>query len=656
MSWLIVVEKDIAARRIAKILFSDVKVVRNGKVNYYYSPSSDAYVIGLKGHIVELDFPEELNSWRSTPLETLLNASFVKKVKEKQICKVLKELAVRADTVTVATDFDREGELIGVEALEIIKSVNPNVRVDRARYSAITPEEIRRAFASRTGVDYNLAKAALARQKIDLLWGAVLTRLISLSAGRLGKDFLSVGRVQTPTLRLIVEREIEIRNFKPKKFYEITANFGFPAKHPKRYEDRKSAEEVLARVGEYGTVKSYDRKRVEEGRPIPFNTTEFLKEASRFMSPHRAMQIAENLYMNGYISYPRTDNTVYPKTLDLLSIVKMLASAFPKEVKIVLSQPQIIPSRGRKETSDHPPIHPTAPPGDFSREERLIYELVARRFLATLAPKAVWEVRKAEIDCNGVRFVAGGKKLVEPGWRAVYVYSGAEESEIPILRVGERLKILAKTVEEKKTKPPSRYSASSLIKLMERLNLGTKSTRHEIIRKLVNRGYVSGNPFRPSEVAFAVINTLKNFAEKITLPEMTAELEREMDLIAEGKKREEEVVETSRRMLASVLSSVNHEKLSKELRKSVRRDKIVGKCPECGGELVVKRKKKRFIGCSKYPDCSFTLPLPQKGSLVLTAKTCGKHEMREVKIREGRRTWNLGCPMCSYLQWREKVK
>ncbi len=660
MSWLIIAEKDNAARRIAQILFSDVKVLKDGKISYYFSPIADAYVLGLKGHIVELDFPEELNSWKRTPLEELLRAKLVRKVKERKVYVLLKKLAAKAERVTIATDYDREGELIGVEALEIIRSVKPTIKVDRVRYSAITREEIRRAFANPVGVDYRLAKAALARQKIDLIWGAVLTRLISIHSGRLGREFLSVGRVQTPTLRLIVEREEEIRNFKPEKYYEITAKFeGFAAKHPKRYGNLEEAKNVLARIGREGIVRNFVERRLEEARPIPFNTTEFLREASKFMPPHKAMTIAENLYMNGYISYPRTDNTVYPASIDIVAIARMfLGSEFSREAEIVLSQDKIIPSRGKRETKDHPPIYPTsvATRGELTKDEWVIYELVVRRFLATLAPKAVWEVRRAEIDCNGVKFVASGKKLVQSGWRAIYIYSKAEESALPRLRIGDVVKILEKRIVEKKTKPPSRFSASALIKIMERLNLGTKSTRHEIIRKLVNRGYVRGNPFRPTEVAFSVISALKKVAETITLPDMTAKLEEEMDKIAEGVRSEEEVVEESKRMLADILRGIDYEKLSSELREGVRRDKIVGKCPSCGGELAIRKSKsgKRFVGCTNYPNCSFTIPLPQRGSVVVTAKECSRHAMKELKIREKGKTWNIGCPYCSYLKWKKK--
>ncbi|MEM1576230.1 MAG: DNA topoisomerase I [Archaeoglobaceae archaeon] len=657
MSWLIITEKQNAAERIAKILFKDVKTLKKGKISYYHSPSGDAYVIGLKGHILELDFPKKFRSWTKTKLLDLINAYFIKEEKEKEIISLLKELAKKAERVTIATDFDREGELIGVEALEII--ARDDLKVDRARFSAITKEEILKAFNSPAKVDFNLANSALARQKIDLIWGAVLTRFISLSSGRLGKDFLSVGRVQTPTLRLIVEREKEIENFKPEKYYEIFIDLkNFSAKHPERYKDINEAKKVLSKVGENAIVRNFKSITRAEAKPIPFNTTEFLRVASNFMPPHMAMSIAENLYINGYISYPRTDNTVYPASLNLLEIAKaFLNSDFAKEAKIVLSQKEIVPSRGKKETTDHPPIYPTAVAkrNELSANEWKIYELIVRRFLATLAENAIWEIRSVELDSNGVRFVAGGRELIKPGWREIYNYSKAEEIRLPVLRVGETIRIMNKKIQEKETKPPPRFSPSTLIKLMEKLNLGTKSTRHEIIKKLLSRGYIDGNPYRPTQIAFSVIDVLKDKAETITLPEMTAKLEDEMDKIAEGTKSESEVVSESRKMLLEILKNIHEDNVATKLKEGLKKYKIIGKCPNCGKEILIRKSRagKRFIGCSGYPDCKFSLPLPQKGSIYVTAKTCKDHDIRILKIRS-KKSW-IFCPLCNYNEF-EKSK
>ncbi len=664
--WLIIAEKDKTARRIAQILFRDFKRLNRYGVNYYFSPSNRAYILGLKGHIVEVDFPPEYNDWRRTPLKSLLRAKFVWRVKEKNIAKLLVELAKEVERVTIATDYDREGELIGVEALKIIRKVNPNVKVDRVRFSAITPADIRRAFENPVEIDYNLAKSAEVRQKIDLIWGAVLTRLLSLSAGKVGKDFLSAGRVQSPTLRLIVEREKQIREFKSKKFWEIYVKVGgIEAKLDKRFESKEEVQKVLASIGDFAKVTKFEKKVVEENKPIPFNTTEFLKEASRFMSPDKAMRIAEELYMSGYISYPRTDNTVYPPTLNLRRLVEMfVGTEFDREAKIVLAG-DIVPSKGRRETKDHPPIHPTAVASkeELSKDEWIIYELVVRRFLASLAPKAVWEIRRVELSVDGLMFRASGKRLIERGWRSIYTYVQAEENVIPEFKIGEVIKIEAKRIAEKKTKPPQRYTTGRLIKLMEKLGLGTKSTRHEIIKKLYSRRYVYGNPLKPTNTAFAVIEALKRNAELITLPDMTAKLEEDMDSIAEGKLDEKTVLLESVRFLDKILSDVNTDELGKSLREGIEEDRrkeleknSIGRCPKCGGILVVKKFEKRFVGCTNYPNCDFTLPLPQKGKIYITSKVCEKHGLKKIKIRTKDGIWNLGCPYCNYLSWKEKKK
>jgi DNA topoisomerase-1 len=665
-AWLIITEKDNTARRISSILFKDVKRTKKYGINVYHSESSNAFVIGLKGHIIQLDFPEEYNNWSKIPLESLLRADISKKIKEKNLVKLLKEIAKEVGRVTVATDYDREGELIGVEALEIIREVNKDVVFDRARYSAITPSDIKKAFSELKKVDFNLAKSAETRQKIDLIWGAVLTRLISLSSGRLGKDFLSVGRVQSPTLRLIVERENEIKNFKPEKYWEIYADFIkddelFTCKHVTRFSTEIDARKAFERIGERAEVIKFEKEEKREKPPVPFNTTEFLREASKFMSPSRAMSVAESLYMSGYISYPRTDNTVYPHTLNLKSIASMfLESDFRKEVEFVLAQKRVRATRGRVESKDHPPIYPTAvaSKNKLTKEEWTIYELVVRRFLATISPDALWIIKKGELDSNGERFRFNAKQIVEKGWRMIYIYSKIEEFYVPDLSVGELIEVVDKRLEEKETKPPPRYSTGNLIAIMEKLGLGTKSTRHEILNKLYSRRYVFGNPLRPTQTAFAVIEALKENAENITQPEMTSKLEKDMDKIAEGMMSDKEVIDESVRFLEEILSSVDRKSLSRKLREGVRKDRVVGSCPECGKELIVRKARggKRFIGCQGFPDCKFTLPLPQNGTLYITSKLCENHRINMIRIKTKKGYWDLGCPYCNYLEWQKNRK
>src|SRR5512136_2109475 len=225
---LVICEKNIAARRIAYILSGgSVKSTHLGQIPVYsFTKNNEPWtVIGLKGHIINLDYPSGFNQWNKIPPYQLINVEPLKNVSEKGIASALKTLVETTPSLIVATDFDREGELIGVEVVNLLKSYNPNItQIKRARFSAITSFEINTAFDNLTEVDYNLSSAGEARQVIDLVWGAVLTRFISLTSRRLGRDFLSIGRVQSPTLALLVEREKEIRIFVPKPYWVLQAH------------------------------------------------------------------------------------------------------------------------------------------------------------------------------------------------------------------------------------------------------------------------------------------------------------------------------------------------------------------------------------------------------------------------------------------------
>jgi len=629
MKELIICEKNIAARRIAYIL-SDGKAKRAVLygVPYYYF--DDKIVIGLKGHIKNLDFPKEYSSWEKIEPKKLIEVEPIKKLSQKRIAMAIKKIAKDIKRVIIATDYDREGELIGVEILDLLPK---NVEIKRARFSAITPNEIKKAFENLEEIDFNLAKSAEARQYIDLIWGASLTRFISLASEQLGKDFLSVGRVQSPTLALIVEREKEIQNFIPKPFWKIKVvlaknNEKFEAEYPEKIWDEKKANEIYEAVKKecYGIVEKFEKKIEESYPPPPFDTTSFLKEASSLgISAPQAMKIAEELYMNGLISYPRTDNTVYPP-LPFKNILNKLAKVFPREVEEVFKMLRKKPVAGKKYSKDHPPIHPVDA-GKLDGLHAKIYELIARRFMATLSRNAILERKKAIVKVADINFEAKGQIIREKNWMKVYPVR-FDEKYIPDLEKGEKIKIMEVKKIKDETKPPKRYTQGSLIVEMEKLGLGTKATRHEIIGKLYQRDYIRGRQIKPTPAAFAVVDALKKGAEIITKPDMTAELEKEMDRIAEGKKNFEEVVEESKEILkkAFEILEANEEKIGDEIKKAMTKQNFFGRCNKCGGELTLLKssKGKRFIGCSNFPKCNNSYPLPQKGSVYFSNEYCKK--------------------------------
>ena len=676
---LIVTEKNIAARRIAAILAP--KTSKKDRVSgvdvYRYEIGSnenrqETVVVGLSGHIVGIDFTKEYNNWQKVDAKALIDAEIITTPINRKIVTALRSLGKEASRVTIATDYDREGELIGVEALNIIKKVNSDFPFDRVRYSVITPKAIETTFSNPTHVDFNLADAGHSRQVIDLVWGAALTRYISLASGRLGKMFLSVGRVQSPTLSLIVDKEKERNIFVPTPYWEINAELetekgeSFSAQHSiRRFLDKEEAAKVFEKLGKQAELKEIEIGKKTDQPPIPFNTTGFISAANAIgLSPSNAMRIAESLYTNGYISYPRTDNTVYPDTLDLKAQIEIFKDgSFREYANALLEKVELVPTRGKKETTDHPPIFPAslAKESDMKEDEWKVYELVVRRFFATFAGPSEWETMRLRLDIDGEDFRANRARLVEPGWRWYYPYNAPEDRVFPELREGDVLKLIKKDMLDKETQPPGRYGQGRLINIMEELGLGTKATRHEIISKLYSRAYIHGNPVQPTNTSFAVMDSLEKYSPTITKPDMTKLLEENMDKIAEGKIKEAAVLEESREMLKQVFSELdkNRDKIVESLQAGLREDKIIGNCSECGNELIIRRSKRgsRFIGCNNYPNCTFSLPLPKSGQIIVIDKLCEAHGLHHVRIiNTGKRPWDLGCSQCNFIEWQKTQK
>ncbi len=675
---LIITEKNDAAKKISGILAAGG--VEHGsylKVDYYsYDDKSGraTTVVGLKGHVVQVDFPPEYSEWRKVEPRTLIDAPLVKTESAKSVVRTVKKLAADADTLVIATDFDREGELIGLEALNLALEENPKLvrTVRRARFSSLTPGEITSAFENLDQLSEPLARAAEARQDIDLIWGATLTRFVSLATSRLGSSFLSVGRVQTPTLVLVAEREKERKAFVSEPFWVVrieveTDGQRFGAVHKEeRFSDEAKATAVFEKLVTPGSITAVKQTSRKVPRPAPFNTTSFTSAATSLgFSASAAMRTAEDLYMAGHISYPRTDNTVYPTTLDLRESLGILAEGeFGQEAGELLARPELRPSRGEKRTTDHPPIYPTGGPrrSELGDREWRLYELVARRFMATLADEAVTESNRIDLTVSDEPFFARGNRVVSPGWLAYYPYSRQKDQELPALHDGDKVDLVDKQFEAKETQPPSRYGQGTLIELMEKNNLGTKATRHAIIQNLYDRGYVHGNPVEPTSMGMKMAEALQEFAPRIASPDMTAELEKDMDLIAVRDLTKEQVVTISRDLLRQAYSSLetNKEALAAKIYEGITDDRILGDCPKCGEHKIrvirSKATKKRFVGCEGYPACDQTYPLPQRGDIISTEDVCPECGTPKIKVLGGRRPWILCLdPYCpTKAEYREK--
>ncbi len=678
MKKLVITEKANAARRISTIL-SDGKShsKTNGGVTVIsFVNNGDEYsVVSLRGHIIELDYPEQYSDWSAGSPVDLVYAPQVKNIRVKSILNTIKSLMDSADEIIIATDFDREGELIGMET--VVAAGADMSKVKRAKFSALTKLEVENAFANLVLPDERLANAAEARQIVDLSWGAVLTRLISLSAGQVGKNFMSVGRVQSPTLKLLVDRNEEISKFVPVPYWKVIGKFGMLAFRGTHEEDpfweKEKADAVLAKCkdAKTGTVSSYECTVKEEFRPAPFDTTAMQVEANKIgIPPATAMKLAEDLYTGGYISYPRTENTEYPRSLGIRSVLeKLKESDFKKEVEEILSQETIIPSRGKRRTTDHPPIYPTAAATSdkMKGDKWKLYELIVRRFLATLGPNAEAEVTNCTVEVNGENFKAEGYVLKKEGWKKYWKkYMTVANTHIPKLNVGDEIDIRSMSMDEGETKPPYRYNQGSLIQEMDRLGLGTKSTRHDIIGKLYSRNYVQGNYMTPTASGIALTKSLEKHGGGIAEPDMTSKLEADMLKISSGEKTLSDVVEESQKMLYNSASTIEKQKdaIGEEIRNALRSQQFIGICPHCGNNMTIKRSRNgNFIGCDGYPECKCAYPIP-RSALIQTVETkcevCGLPQLKVIrkgvppqtvcidpKCESNTSKTNLGkCPAC----------
>ena len=715
---LVVTEKNDAAQKIAQLLGS--KVTKDKVFNtpvYRFTVDGEEWVtIGLRGHILEPDFtpslvyrkrggwrgitaegeaieadiPDtlakppfkkkkpfsedgvDLKGWKMEALPYLAYAPIEKLPKEKDIIRSLKNLAKKADSICIATDFDREGELIGSDALTCIRQVNETAPVSRARYSAFTKEEITHAFANLTELDNDLAAAGESRQDIDLIWGAALTRYLTLVKFAGFGNVRSSGRVQTPTLALIVARERERLAFVPEDYWVIKGSFGqapdeFEAPHATaRFKSEEAANRVMANVegAADALVTSIEKKKRTVRPPAPFNTTSLMAAAAaEGFGPARTMRIAESLYMDGYISYPRVDNTVYPASLNLREVVRTVSDnpAYRPYCDKLLAKSKLTATRGNKEETDHPPIYPTAKatPDDLPAAEYKLYNLVARRFLATLSESCVVEGTKVALDVPGTgdgqreQFVARGDVTVKAGFREIYPYGVKKDEQLPMLEEGQLVAFNGATCTKKQTEPPARYSQGKLIQEMEKLGLGTKSTRHAIIERLYTVKYILNDPIEPSQLGMAVIEALDRYAPHITHPQMTAELEDGMSDIVAGKTTKDHVVKESRDLLARELDALIpvKEQVKEALADAVAADAYVGKCPKCGHDLQIRassRTNSMFIGCSGWPECDVTYPLP-KGKIESQEDPCPECGMPQVKVTAFRAKPRVQCidPNCS---------
>jgi DNA topoisomerase III len=654
MKALVIAEKPSVARDIVSALpgsFDEHK-------NFY---ESDDYVVTFAvGHLLELSDPEDYDpAWKSWKLDNLpiIPSEFQVRPRDKKsatqlnlIHKLLKRKDV--DRVINACDAGREGELIFTHIYETSGVDKP---VERLWINSMTKQAIREGFERlRPGEQVEpLREAARSRSEADWLVGMNATRAATVRRGW-GAGVVSLGRVQTPTLAMLVKREREIQAFVPEPYWLVHASFD-PRYHglwfeddETRLKDGKRADEIVEKVtGKTGQVESVERKEQSERAPLLYDLTSLQRDANRRFgfSARRTLSAAQSLYEGKKaITYPRTNSRFLSG--DLVSQLKPTAatlvpiSEYADAARYVLALEQLPLGRvvNDAKVDDHHAIIPTDIDHNldsFSPDERRIFDLVARRFLAVFHPPARYARTTIVTEVEGERFRTRGKVTLEAGWRGVYGLEPDDakqqdeeangEGELPELKQGQEVKCVEAESEAKETKPPPRYTEATLLSAMETAGklvddeelreamkergLGTPATRAEIIETLIRREYIErvAKDLQPTPKGLSVITMLEK--HPITSAELTGDWEKQLVDIEHG---------TAERS-AFMSGIADFAKTTVEQIASLDDDKIkferaeLGLCPKCGaetGEII--RENARAFGCTSWksreePGCGFVI-------------------------------------------------
>mgnify|MGYP001083215307 CR=1 FL=1 len=646
---LIIAEKPKVAGRIASAI-GNAKFVKVGKAGYY-AVGENIAVAPAVGHIYTLaekkrsfDYPVFDVEW--VPVYKVDKSAHY----TKSYLDVLQMLGKKADEVVVACDYDIEGTLIGYNIYRF--ALGGGKKLKRMKFSTLTPYELKEAFESLQEMDYENAYAGEARHVLDWYYGINLSRALMRAIGSAGGNriTMSIGRVQGPTLGILVKREKEIRSFKPVPYWEIYARIkGVRFIHEKeRFFDEKEADLVREKTKKKGVVEEVKKEEKKIPPSPPFDLTSLQLEASRVFgfSPSQTLEIAQSLYEASLISYPRTSSQKLPARLGLEKIIERMREheEYRKDAEKLIENKWFRPREGAKDDPAHPAIHPTGIRGRVEGNEKKLYDLIVRRFFACFAPHAVREVVSVKVDANE-RYKATGTKTKENGWIEFYPYANFKEEELPEFKTGELVDIEKIEKTRKETKPPARFTPATLVKELEKLHLGTKATRSVIVDTLYDRQYIKGKNIEVTEFGMVVESVLEKHSPQILDAELTRKIEEDMEKIQERKISKDEVIEKGKKVLIEILErfKLEEKEIGKELLESWKimdnKKNVVGKCRKCGSDLrIIKMGRgKQFVGCSNYPNCKIAYPLPSNAYVLPANKKCEMCGAPVVKVKMGKK-------------------
>ncbi|MFX1502331.1 MAG: DNA topoisomerase, partial [Promethearchaeota archaeon] len=633
MSTLVITEKNKVAEAIANIIGSVKKVNKTKSLVIYSIPSKNFHVLPLRGHILEYRNTIAFKSWTKTnPRDIITNPDTIEKVPKSYAgpyIQALKEYSKISNHCIIATDADIEGCNIGLfDALPFVRQVNPNIKISQLWLSSLQRNEILNKLNNLISPKYNWGESGEARAIIDAFIGFSATREVTNTLrpllNKFNIKFTSIGRVQTSLLYLIYLREHEILNFLPEPYYLIDAILVhnsdlFKAHHqfnPFSRNQQSEARQIFDKIKNEKQGKIIDNSKVKFRRepPTPLNTSKALVLLTKNLriSANIAMRTLNALYLNKIITYPRTDSDVYKPDFNHVEVLHKFShhSQFNNYVINLFNNKRINPTKGKKDVGDHPPITPlegleSDSPLFENNIQKEVYDIISRHYLALFGEPAIESRQKLKINIKEELFIAKIVSLIFPGFLEVAPFLKPKyESELQIF--GDEIQVQEILLEERETKPPPKYTDTSLLKLMEKNNLGTKSTRPIIINLLLSRKLINRMKYRYSisDLGKFLIQNLIEIWLPFLVPEFTKGVEEKLEDIKNERKTMNSIIKEVRNEFLELfdkflinknnfISKINNYKI--EYNTPI----TTSNCPFCESNPMkfINKKKNRFLVC-----------------------------------------------------------
>lgn len=650
--YLVIVESPAKAKTIEKYLGRQYKVVAS------------------KGHVRDLP-----KSKMGIDIENNFEPNYITIRGQGETIKEIKRLAKKAEKVYLASDPDREGEAIAWHLAHILNlDLNDDNRVV---FNEITKDAVKAAFKTPRKIDRNLFDAQQARRVLDRLVGYSISPILWQKV----KKGLSAGRVQSIALKLIIDRENEIKAFKPEEYWEIEGTFlkdrkkfaasfyGMDGKKTKLANEQE-AKAVMDRLSSRDfTVDKITRKEKTRQAPKPFTTSTLQQEAAHKINfrTRKTMMVAQQLYEGiylgrqgtvGLITYMRTDSTRISdiaKTEAAEFITNEFGEAYSSHV-----QRKVKNQKGAQDA--HEAIRPSSvmrTPESLEKyldkDQMKLYRLIWSRFVASQMTPAIMDTVKAELSQNGVTFVANGSQVKFPGYLSVYEEGSKKKKDkmLPPMEEGDQVKSVDIEPSQHFTNPPARFSEPSLIRTLEENGVGRPSTYAPTLQTIQSRYYVKlvNKRFESTELGEIVNDLISQYFPQIVNVQFTADMETDLDKIADGYEQWKEVVRKFYTPFSKEL-----EKAEKEMEKVQIKDEPAGfDCKLCGSPMVIKMGRYgKFYACSNFPECHNTEPIVKE--IGVKCPKCHEGEIIERKSKKNRLFY--GCnryPECDFVSWDKPV-